>query len=65
MERLTAREIEIINLISEGNDAFEIAKILNISEKTVETHRTNIRKKLGVKNVAQMMTVCFRNKILI
>lgn len=47
---LSAREIEICNLLAEGLSSVEIAFTLNISIRTVQTHRTHIRKKLGLQN---------------
>ena len=53
---LSERELEIIKLISAGSTTNKIADLLNISVKTVESHRRNIFKKLQVKNVAQLMS---------
>jgi DNA-binding NarL/FixJ family response regulator len=52
---LTEREIEIINLIKEGQSSKEIAVSLNISLKTVEVHRHNVLKKLKLKNSASLV----------
>jgi DNA-binding NarL/FixJ family response regulator len=52
---LTEREIQIINLIKEGQSSKEIASSLNISLKTVEVHRHNILKKLKLKNSASLV----------
>ena len=52
---LTEREIQIINLIKEGQSSKEIAVTLNISLKTVEVHRHNILKKLKLKNSASLV----------
>jgi len=52
---LTAREKEIIGLIAEGLTSKEIAGKLYISIATVETHRTNLMKKLQVRNVAGLV----------
>jgi DNA-binding NarL/FixJ family response regulator len=49
---LTSREIEILRLISEGKKTIETAKILNISAKTVESHRRNIMDKLDINSIA-------------
>jgi PAS domain S-box-containing protein len=46
--RLTSREIEICNMIKGGLTSKEISSLLNISYQTVEKHRKNIRKKLGI-----------------
>lgn len=52
---LTEREIQIINLIKEGQSSKEIASSLNISLKTVEVHRHNVLKKLKLKNSASLV----------
>jgi RNA polymerase sigma factor (sigma-70 family) len=54
LETLTPREREIMRLVAEGYKSKEIAEALSISLKTVETHRTNTMKKLGLRNVAEM-----------
>lgn len=53
--KLTHREIEILKLIGEGMSSKEIAKQTNISQKTVETHRGNIRFKLNATNSAELV----------
>ena len=50
---LTPVELEIANLIREGKTSKEIAGIRNLSSRTVETHRDNIRKKMGLQNSKQ------------
>jgi PAS domain S-box-containing protein len=49
-ETFTPREIQVIDLISEGRSNKEIAELLRISKHSVEFHRANIRKKFGIKN---------------
>ncbi|OQX26807.1 MAG: DNA-binding response regulator [Desulfobacteraceae bacterium IS3] len=53
-EQLTQRERQIIKLIAEGNKNRDIAEYLSISVKTVETHRSNFMKKLGLHNSAEI-----------
>ncbi|MDO8966545.1 MAG: LuxR C-terminal-related transcriptional regulator [Algoriphagus sp.] len=54
---LTSKEREIVDLILEGKESKEISKILNISINTVATHRKNILRKLGAKNVGEMVKI--------
>ncbi|MBU4479579.1 MAG: MEDS domain-containing protein [Candidatus Omnitrophica bacterium] len=47
---LTAREIEICNILKGGFTSKDVSELLNISRQTTEKHRKNIRKKLGISN---------------
>jgi DNA-binding NarL/FixJ family response regulator len=51
---LTDREFEIFELIGKGHEVREISEALGVSPKTVETHRTNIKEKLKLKNARQV-----------
>lgn len=51
---LTDREFEIFELIGKGHEVREISDALGVSPKTVETHRTNIKEKLKLKNSRQV-----------
>jgi DNA-binding NarL/FixJ family response regulator len=50
VERLSDRELEILELIGKGHEVRQIAKLLHLSPKTVETHRAHIKDKLDLKN---------------
>jgi DNA-binding NarL/FixJ family response regulator len=52
---LTAREREVLKLISEGKSNSEVAEILRLSVRTVETHRSNIMSKLDLRNTAELV----------
>ena len=52
---LSKREIEIINLLSEGMNSKEIGNSLNISHNTVDTYRRNILEKTNCKNTAELV----------
>jgi DNA-binding NarL/FixJ family response regulator len=54
ISHLTDREFEIFALIGKGHEVREISEALGVSPKTVETHRTNIKEKLKLKNARQV-----------
>ena len=58
---LTEKEIEVIALIAGGLSSNDIAAKLGRSVKTVESHRSNISKKLGINNVASLTRYAIRN----
>jgi two-component system, NarL family, response regulator NreC len=62
--RITDREREIVQLLAEGKSSKEIATILGISVRTVETHRAAIMKKLGLKSFSELIRYAVRNKIV-
>ncbi len=54
-ERLTARETEVANLLMRGYTDREMAAMLGIGRRTVETHAANVRAKLGLKSRRQLL----------
>ena len=62
--RVTSREREIIQLLSEGKKNKEISSLLNISIKTVETHRSNVMRKLEMHSVTELVRYAVRNQII-
>jgi DNA-binding NarL/FixJ family response regulator len=63
-DRITSREREIIQLLCEGKKNKEIASMLSISIKTVETHRSNVMRKLEIHNVSELVRYAMRNQII-
>lgn len=62
-EVLTSREIEILKLYVEGLINKEISDKLDISIRTVETHKNHIMRKLGLKSTVELVKFAIRNKI--
>ncbi len=62
--RLTVREVEILQLLAEGKTAKEVASSLGIATKTSDTHRTNIMRKLNLHSIAELVRYAIRNKIV-
>lgn len=63
-QKLSKREIEVLKSITNGNTSREIAKQLSISDRTAESHRRNIIKKLNVKNTAELVSYALSNGIV-
>lgn len=63
-EGLTPRELEILTLLAQGKSSRDIAGLLQISVKTVETHRTHVMKKLKITNIASLTKYAIRQGIL-
>jgi DNA-binding NarL/FixJ family response regulator len=55
LDRLSRRESEILRLVAQGQTSREVAGRLHISTKTVETHRTNMNRKLGLRNTVDVL----------
>jgi DNA-binding NarL/FixJ family response regulator len=61
---LTGREREVVQLIAEGNSNKKIARFLEISVKTVETHRSASMRKLSLRSTAELVRYAVRNKLI-
>lgn len=61
---LSPREREIVQLLAEGNNNKDIARLLDLSVKTVETHRSNIMHKMDFASFADLVRYAIRNKIV-
>ena len=60
MDTLTAREREVLSLTGRGSTTREISQALSMSEKTVDSHRRNIREKLGLHTSSELLRYAFR-----
>lgn len=57
---LTNREREVLQLVAEGHTTREIAKVLELSTKTIDSHREHIMEKLGIRNIAGLTKYAIR-----
>ncbi len=64
LEQLTTREIEILSMIAAGLNNNKIAEKLFISPKTVDTHRTNLMRKLNANNAASLTRIAIETGLL-
>ena len=64
LEKLTSRERQILQLIAEGKTNKQIAGMFFISVKTVETHKGNLKEKLGVRTIADLVKYAVRKGIV-
>jgi two-component system response regulator NreC len=64
LEKLTSRERQILQLIAEGKTNKQIAGLFFISAKTVETHKANLKEKLGVRTIADLVKYAVRKGIV-
>lgn len=64
LPKLSPREREVLQLLAESKTSKEVAVILNLSVKTIETHRSNIMGKLKLHSVAELVLYAVRNEIV-
>jgi DNA-binding NarL/FixJ family response regulator len=63
-EALTAREEQIVKLIAEAHTNAQIAETLHVSEKTVESHRGNVLRKLGMRDRVELVRYAIRRGLV-
>jgi DNA-binding NarL/FixJ family response regulator len=63
-EVLTPREREVVKLIAEAHTNRQIAEVLHLSEKTVESHRGNVLRKLGMRDRVELVRYAIREGLL-
>jgi DNA-binding NarL/FixJ family response regulator len=63
-DTLTSREREVLQLAAEGHTSAEIAACLSISSRTVETHRSAVMRKLGLRRQTDLVRYALRRGIL-
>ena len=64
LSELTKRELEVLKMIASGSFNKEIASTLNISERTVKNHVSNIFKKIGVSDRTQAAVFAIKNNLI-
>jgi len=63
-EPLTPREEEVVKLIAEAHTNAQIAQVLHVSEKTVESHRANVLRKLGMRDRVELVRYAIRRGLV-
>lgn len=63
--RLSARELEVLQLICKGYTNLEIGELLFISNRTIDGHRANLIDKVGAKNTVGLVTYAIKNKLVV
>jgi DNA-binding NarL/FixJ family response regulator len=64
LSRLSAREKEIMQLVAEGKSSLEIANIIFLSPKTVETYRSRLMQKLNVSDIAGLIKIALKHGLI-
>jgi len=61
IDRLTSREREVLHLIIDNHTNKEVARMLDISHRTIEAHRSQIMRKLEVENLSELIKIYIQN----
>ena len=64
LDRLSARERQVLQLVAEGKPSAAIASALSLSPKTVDTYRSRLMQKLGVENHTELIKFAIRRRIV-
>jgi DNA-binding NarL/FixJ family response regulator len=64
LNKLTPREIEVLGLVTRGYASKEIAGSLHLSSGTVDVHRSNLMKKLGIRNLAGLIAFALESRLI-
>ena len=64
LSQLTHRECEVLQLIAEGNSSKEVATLIGVSLKTIESHRSSLMTKLGIHKVASLVRFAIREGLI-
>jgi DNA-binding NarL/FixJ family response regulator len=60
LERLSARELEVLKLVVEGNTSYEVATMLGLSPKSIDTYRSRLMNKLDIDHLAALVKFAIR-----
>jgi DNA-binding CsgD family transcriptional regulator len=61
---LTPREEEVVKLVAEAHTNAQIAQILHLAEKTIESHRANVLRKLGMRDRVELVRYAIRRGLI-
>jgi DNA-binding NarL/FixJ family response regulator len=64
LEKLSSREKEVLQLVAEGKASSEIAELLFLSVKTIETYRSRLMQKLGIKDKSGLIKFAIQNRLV-
>jgi DNA-binding NarL/FixJ family response regulator len=65
LERLSSREREVLQLVAEGKSSSEISELLYLSVKTVETYRSRMMQKLGIKDLHALVKFAIQQRLTV
>lgn len=63
-DRLSEREREVLKLLADGSSVKEVASLLGVSAKTVDTHKTNLMRKLALHNKTDLVKYAIRHRLI-